>query len=116
MILQRIGNKGIRLGTLFERAARKHPSNVVILDHDLDIAPGLGRRATVAEVADLIDDMASRLWAADVRPGRRVVVYKSDGFDITLLACAVARIGAVPVLLSPKLDGETVAELVRRTD
>ncbi|MEV4615228.1 class I adenylate-forming enzyme family protein [Kitasatospora sp. NPDC049258] len=116
MFLQRIGNQGIRLGTLFERAAAKHGSNVLILDHDLDIAPGLGRRATVAEVADLIDDFASRLWAAKVRPGQRVVVYKSDGFDITLLACAAARIGAVPVLLSPKLDGATVAELVRRTD
>ncbi|NEB10990.1 acyl-CoA synthetase [Streptomyces coelicoflavus] len=116
MILQRVGNKGIRLGTLFERAAGKHPTNVLILDHDLDTAPDLGRRATVAEVADLVDDFASRLWAADVRPGRRVVVYKSDGFDITLLACAVARIGAVPVLLSPQLDGETVTELIRRTD
>ncbi|MEU3049816.1 class I adenylate-forming enzyme family protein [Streptomyces sp. NPDC006984] len=116
MILQRIGNKGIRLGTLFERAARKHPTNVLILDHDLDIAPTLGRRATVPEIADLVDDFASRLWAAEVRPGRRVVVYKSDGFDITLLACAAARIGAVPVLLSPKLDGATAAELVRRTD
>ncbi|WP_371498466.1 acyl--CoA ligase [Kitasatospora sp. NBC_00374] len=116
MFLQRIGNQGIRLGTLFERAASKHGSNVLILDHDLDIAPGLGRRATVAEVADLIDDFAARLWAAKVRPGQRVVVYKSDGFDITLLACAAVRIGAVPVLLSPKLDGETVAELVRRTD
>ncbi|MGA5701771.1 class I adenylate-forming enzyme family protein [Peterkaempfera bronchialis] len=116
MILQRIANRGIRLGTLFERAAAKHGANVLILDHDLDIAPELGRRATVAEIADLIDDFASRLWAAKVRPGQRVVVYKSDGFDITLLACAAARIGAVPVLLSPQLDGETVAELVRRTD
>ncbi|MFG2819394.1 AMP-binding protein [Kitasatospora sp. NPDC048365] len=116
MLLQRIANRGIRLGTLFERAAVKQGANVVILDHDLDIAPGLGRRATVAEIADLIDDFASRLWAARVRPGQRVVVYKSDGFDITLLACAVARVGAVPVLLSPKLDGATVAELVRRTD
>ncbi|MFF3317961.1 class I adenylate-forming enzyme family protein [Streptomyces sp. NPDC003035] len=116
MLLQRIGNRGIRLGTLFERAASRHPANVVILDHDLDIAPGLGRRTTVAEIADLIDDFASRLWAAKVRPGERVVVYKSDGFDITLLSCAIARIGAVPVLLSPKLDGATAAELVRRTD
>ncbi|WP_369263554.1 class I adenylate-forming enzyme family protein [Streptomyces sp. R35] len=116
MLLQRIGNRGIRLGTLFERAAARHPANILILDHDLDIAPGLGRRATVAEVADLVDDFASRLWAARVRPGDRVVIYKSDGFDITLLACATARVGAVPVLLSPKLDGETVTELVRRTD
>ncbi|GLF92649.1 class I adenylate-forming enzyme family protein [Streptomyces yaizuensis] len=101
---------------MFERAAARHGANVLVLDHDLDVAPELGRRATVAEVADLVDDLASRLWAAGVRPGRRVVVYKSDGFDITLLACAAARAGAVPVLLSPKLDGATVAELVRRTD
>ncbi|MFD4910098.1 class I adenylate-forming enzyme family protein [Kitasatospora purpeofusca] len=116
MLLQRIANRGIRLGTLFERAAVRNGANVVILDHDLDIAPELGRRSTVAELADLVDDHASRLWAAGVRPGRRVVVHKSNSFDITLLACAAARIGAVPVLLSPYLDGATVAELVRRTD
>lgn len=116
MLLQRIGNQGIQLGRLFERAASRHGANILVLDHDLDIAPELGRRATVAEVADVVDDIASRLWAARVRPGERVVVHKSDGFDIMLLACAAARIGAVPVLLSPALDGETVAELVRRTD
>jgi acyl-coenzyme A synthetase/AMP-(fatty) acid ligase len=116
VILQRIGNKGIRLGTLFERAAARHPANLVILDHDLDIAPELGRRTTVTELADLIDDFASRFWALRVRPGDRVVVHKTDGFDITLLACAIARIGAIPVLLSPKLDGETVVKLIRRLD
>jgi acyl-coenzyme A synthetase/AMP-(fatty) acid ligase len=116
MFLQRIGNRGIGLGRLFEKAAARHPTNVVILDHDLDIAPEVGRRATVPELADLVDDIASRLWAAGVRPGDRVVVYKSDGFDITLIALATARIGAVPALLSPKLDGATVAALVRRAD
>lgn len=116
MLLQRIANRGIRLGTLFERAASRHPANVLILDHDLDLAPDLGRRATVAELADLVADQASRLWAAKVRPGERVVVHKSNSFDITLLACAISRIGAVPVLLSPQLDGDTVAELIRRAD
>ncbi|WP_018681611.1 AMP-binding protein [Actinokineospora enzanensis] len=112
MILQRILNRGIRLGTVFERAARRYPANVVILDHDLDLAPG--RRFTVAELADVVDDTASRLWAAGVRPGEHVVVYKSDGFDITLLAFAAARIGAVPVLLSAKLDGHTVSVMLPR--
>lgn len=116
MLLQRIRNKGIRLGTLMERAAARHPTNVLILDHELDIAPELGRRATVAEVADLVDDYASRLWAAGVRPGKRVVIHKTNNFDITLLAFATVRIGGVPILLSPKLDGRTVGELVRRTD
>ncbi|MGP3952513.1 class I adenylate-forming enzyme family protein [Streptomyces sp. 7N604] len=116
MLLQRIANKGIQLGTLFDRAAARHPASPVILDHELDIAPKLGRRVTLTEVADLVDDFASRLWAAKVRPGQRVVVFKTNGFDISLLACSVARIGAVPVLLSPKLDGATVAELLRRVD
>jgi acyl-coenzyme A synthetase/AMP-(fatty) acid ligase len=116
MLLQRIANQGIRLGTLFERAARTHGANTVILDHDLAIAPHLGRRMTVAELADLIDDTAARLWAAGLRPGQRAVVYKSDGFDVTLLACAVARTGGVPVLLSPHLDGETATELVGRCE
>jgi len=116
MLLQRIGNRGIRLGTLFERAASRHPANVLILDHDLDLAPDLGRRATVAELAEVVAEQASRLWEAKVRPGERVVVHTSDGFDITLLACAISRIGAVPVLLSPQLDGDTVAELIRRAD
>ncbi|MEU2924711.1 class I adenylate-forming enzyme family protein [Streptomyces sp. NPDC007251] len=114
MFLQRIGNKGIGLGTILDRAAAKHPANVITLDHDLDIAPERGRRLTVSEAADLVDDYAARLWAAGVRSGERVVLHKSDGFDIPLLAFAVSRIGGVPVLLSPKLDGASVAELLRR--
>jgi acyl-coenzyme A synthetase/AMP-(fatty) acid ligase len=116
MLLQRIANRGIALGTLFERAAARHPGNEIILDHDLDVAPQLGRRLPVGEVAELVADLASRLHAAGVRPADRVVVYKTNSFDITLLACSLIRIGAVPVLLSPKLDGATVAELIRRTD
>ncbi|GLW09420.1 putative fatty-acid-CoA ligase FadD [Microtetraspora sp. NBRC 13810] len=114
MFLQRINNRGIRLGTLYDRAAARHPASPVILDHELDIAPERGRLLVLTELADLVDDFASRLWAARVRPGERVVVYKSHGFDISLLACALARIGAIPALLSPKLDGATVRELMRR--
>ncbi|MGA5817804.1 class I adenylate-forming enzyme family protein [Kitasatospora sp. NPDC094028] len=114
MFLQRVGNRGIRLGTVFDRAAARHPANPVYLDHDLDIAPALGRRITLTEIADLVDDFAARLWAADVRPGERVVIHKADGFDISLLAYSVARVGGVPVLLSPKLDGTTVARLLGR--
>ncbi|MFD3869503.1 class I adenylate-forming enzyme family protein [Streptomyces sp. NPDC058623] len=114
MLLQRVRNRGIGLGTLLERAAALHPANVMIFDHPLDVAPELGTRVTVAEVADLVDDLAARLWAAKVRPGEHVVIHKSDGFDITLLGFAVARVGAVPVMLSPKLPGPVVAELIRR--
>ncbi len=116
MYLQRIGNRGISLGTLFERGAARHPDNQLVLDHDLDVAPELGRRIPIAQVSDLVADLASRLWAVGVRPGDRVTVYKSDSFDIPLLACSIARIGAVPMLLSPTLSGPTVLELMHRAD
>lgn len=116
MFLQRIANRGIRLGTLFDRAAARHPAGPVFLDHELDIAPELGRRFTYTEIADLVDDFASRLWSLRVRPGDHVVVHKSDSFDISLLACAIARIGAIPVMLSSQLDGATVTALLRRVD
>ena len=116
MLLQRIGNRGIRLGTLLDRAAARHPHNTVVLDHELSVAPQLGRRVSVAELARLVAGLADRLAKAGVRAGDRVVVHKSDGFDITLLALAVSRLAAVPVLLSPKLDGATVAALLRRVD
>lgn len=116
MLLQRIANKGIRLGTLFDRASKRHPAGPIILDHDLDIAPELGRRFTLTEAAGLVADFSSRLWALGIRPGDHVVVHKSDGFDISLLACAVVRVGAIPVMLSPKLDGATVAALVKRVN
>ncbi|MER5948051.1 class I adenylate-forming enzyme family protein [Streptomyces sp. NPDC001904] len=116
MFLQRVANKGLNPGTIFEQAAARHPGNLLILDHDLDIAPGLGRRLLVSEVADLVDDLAARLYARGVRAGLRVAVHKSDNFDITLLACAVARLGAVPVLMSPALDAETVGKLLARLE
>nr|WP_285600330.1 AMP-binding protein [Kineosporia sp. NBRC 101731] len=111
-----MGNAGIGLGTLFDRAARRHPANILVLDHDLDVAPELGRRLTITEVADLVADIASRLWAAGVRPGERIVVYKNDCFDIPLIAFAANRIGAVPVLLSPKLPGDVVSQLLARIE
>lgn len=114
MFLQHLGNKGIRLGTVFDRAAARHPAGPVYLDHELDIAPELGSRLTLTEIAELIDDFASRLWAAQVRPGAHVVIHKSDNFDISLLAYCVARVGGVPVLLSPKLDGATTCRLLER--
>jgi acyl-coenzyme A synthetase/AMP-(fatty) acid ligase len=116
MFLQRVGNRGIGLGTLFDRAAAGYPSNVLLLDHDLDIAPGRGRCLTMTDTADLVAGLATRLWRAGVRPDDHVVVHKSDSFDITLLAVATARVGAVPVLLSSHLDGDTVAALMRRVD
>ncbi|KQR17340.1 class I adenylate-forming enzyme family protein [Cellulomonas sp. Leaf334] len=113
MIYQRVGNRGIRLGSLFARAHRRNPRARLTLDHDLDLVPGR-REFAMGDLQELVDDFSARLWSAGLRTGDLLVLYKSDCFDLTLLACACARIGVVPVLLSAKLDPATAAALVRK--
>jgi acyl-coenzyme A synthetase/AMP-(fatty) acid ligase len=108
--------RGLYLGIVPETAAARDSSTLLTLDHDLDIFPGAGRRLTVAELACHVDDLAGRLWAAGVRPGERIAIYKAANFDVWVLATAAARIGAVPVMLSPALDGATVGALLKRLD
>ncbi|MFF5444592.1 class I adenylate-forming enzyme family protein [Streptomyces sp. NPDC012888] len=107
---------GLYLGSVPQEAAAAHPDTPITLDHDLQALPEAGRRFTVTQLADYVDDMAARLWAAGVRPSENVALYKAHNFDIYILASAAARIGAVPALLSPALDGDTVAALLQRLD
>lgn len=106
--------RGLYIGVLPEQAAARHPSMPLTLDHNLDVLPGQGRRLTAAGLAEHVDDLASRLWAAGIRPGERIVVYKRANFDVWMLACAAARIGAIPVMLQPALDSATVGALLGR--
>jgi len=102
------------IGLISEKAAVEHGDTVTTLDHDLDVLPGIGRAITIAQFADHVDELAGRLWAAGVRPAEHVAVHKSSNFDICLLACAAARIGAVPAMLSPHLDRDTIVALLTR--
>ncbi|WP_328436299.1 acyl--CoA ligase [Streptomyces sp. NBC_00457] len=109
-----IQKRGLHIGLLPEMAAAVNPSTPISLDHDLDVLPEAGRRLTVAQYAEHVDDLAGRLWAAGVRPDERVVLYKRANADHWMLAAAVSRIGAVVVNLSPALDAATVAVLLER--
>jgi acyl-coenzyme A synthetase/AMP-(fatty) acid ligase len=108
--------RGLYLGIVPELAAARNSSTLLTLDHDLDILPEAGRRMTVAELAGHVDDLAARLWAAGVRSGERIVIYKADNFDVWVLATAAARIGAIPVMLSHHLDSATIGALLSRLD
>ncbi|MFW6693961.1 class I adenylate-forming enzyme family protein [Streptomyces sp. MAR4 CNX-425] len=106
--------RGLFLGVLAQRAAVRHGSVLLTLDHDLDVLPQAGRRITVNELAYHVGDLAGRLAAAGLRAGDHLVVYKRPNFDSWILGTAAARVGAVPVMLSPALDAPTVAALMRR--
>lgn len=116
MIQNSIRKRGLYLGVVAEEAAARNSSTLLTLDHDLDILPGEERRLTVAELAFHVDDFSGRLSVAGVRPGQRVAIYKAANFDVCVLAMAVARTGALPVMLSPVLDSGTVGALLRRLD
>jgi acyl-coenzyme A synthetase/AMP-(fatty) acid ligase len=116
LVRMKSSKRGLFLGIVPETAAAKNGSTPLILDHDLDILPEVGRRLTVAQLADHVDDLAARLWGAGVRPGERVAIYKAANFDVWMLATSVARIGAIPAMLSHTLDGKTVGALLGRLD
>ncbi|WP_329240912.1 acyl--CoA ligase [Streptomyces sp. NBC_01478] len=109
-----IQQRGLHIGLLPETAAAVNPSTPITLDHDLDVLPEAGRRLTVSQYAGHVEDLAARLWAGGVRPGEHVVIYKRANADHWMLACAVSRIGAVVVNLSPALDAATVGVLLGR--
>jgi acyl-coenzyme A synthetase/AMP-(fatty) acid ligase len=108
--------KGFYIGLMFDEAAAVHGGAPVVLDRPLQCAPAEGTRLTVGRLAGLVRETATRLSAAGVRRGERVAIYKTDNFDIAVLASAVQRIGAVPALLSPALDGTTVNRLLERLE
>ena len=116
MLRAPLHKRGLHLGAVPEAAAAGNGSTPLTLDHDLDVLPEAGRRLTVAQLAAHVDDLAARLWAAGVRPGQHVALYKAANFDVCLLTCAAARIGAIPVALSPALDAQTVGALLGRLD
>jgi len=116
MIHNSTGKHGHYYGVVPETAAARNGSTPLTFDHDLDALPEAGRRMTVAALADHVDDLAARLWAAGVRPGEQIAIYKGANFDVWMLATAAARIAAVPVLLSHHLDGATAAALLGRLD
>ena len=113
---QSIQKRGLHLGLLPALAAAVNGSTPITLDHDLDVLPEAGRNLTVSRLADLVDELAARLWAAGVRPDEHIVLHKKANADVWVLACAASRIGAVPVMLSPALDPTALAALMQRLD
>ncbi|MEU5633845.1 class I adenylate-forming enzyme family protein [Streptomyces rishiriensis] len=109
-----LADRGFYLGPLFRRGADRHGAVFVTLDRPLDTHPSLGVHLDYRTLADLVEELSGRLWAAGVRPSERVAVHKTDNVDIVLLTCAISRIGAVPALLSPGLSGPVVGQLLER--
>ncbi|TSB23362.1 class I adenylate-forming enzyme family protein [Streptomyces benahoarensis] len=104
------------LGTLFDLLADRGSRTAVHLSRPFDLAPDGPTEYDIGQLADLVRQTAARLAASGVRAGDRVAVVKPNHWDTVLLACAASRLGAVPALLSPRLSGDALRDLLRRLD
>lgn len=104
----------VQLGLVAENAARRYGPIPLWLDRPLDIAPELGLELDYVRLSALIVDAAGRLSAAGVSAGDYVAILKRENMDVLALAAAASRLGAVPVLLSPRLGSPAMAELLTR--
>ncbi|WP_199571910.1 class I adenylate-forming enzyme family protein [Streptomyces murinus] len=103
-------------GVFFDALADRDTRTRVHLSRPLDI-PDDGRTAYgVEDLAGLVTRAAGWLTALGVTRGDRVAVLKPNHWDYVLLACAAARIGAVPALLSGSLPPESLHLLLKRLD
>ncbi|WP_436775322.1 class I adenylate-forming enzyme family protein [Yinghuangia sp. YIM S09857] len=105
-----------KLGELWHVTAQRNPTQTMIVDSPPGIDPDNGCTRTNAQWAELVDKMASWLHAAGVRPWDRVAIMKANHFDIFITASAVARLGAIPALLSGTYAPEVVQTLLERLE
>jgi len=100
---------------MFERfAGAERP--VFHLDRPFDIAPKDGTRYTVGDLARLVAEVSGVLAEAGLRSGDRLGIVKDNHFDVVVLACAAARIGALPAMISSTIAPEALRVMLGRLD
>jgi acyl-coenzyme A synthetase/AMP-(fatty) acid ligase len=108
--------KPISPGVLARTAADTFGRVPLLLDQPLDVDPQRRTELDFVEHALLIEQLSGAFHAAGVKPWDRVAIVKQPNYDVLTLAAAVARLGAIPALLSARLDGEILGVLLDRLD
>ncbi|MFF2412449.1 AMP-binding protein [Streptomyces sp. NPDC058092] len=93
--------KPINLGLLFDWHAHKSKQTEFHLDRPFDVAPDQGTVYSGRAIAAEVHAISGWLQAAGLRYGESVAVVKDNHFDMVLMASAAARIGVLPVMISP---------------
>jgi acyl-coenzyme A synthetase/AMP-(fatty) acid ligase len=104
------------LGELFDHRSSSGKPMTFHLSRPLDIDREKRLTLDLPALAEIVRESAGVLSEVGVKPGDRVVVYKANHFDCILLASAIVRIGAIPVMLSGMLRKEAVQGLIQRVE
>ena len=92
----------------FATASRKWPHVSIYFDQILAAFPELGLETSYQDALKSIDRRAKQLARLGIKAGTKVMVYKSPAFDTYLLALALTKLGAVPVMVSYHLGAEVI--------
>lgn len=106
------GAAAVPWGLLAEAAAEAHGPVPLWLDRPLSIAPGHGVDTDYAAFAQLVVEASGWLHQAGLRRGEVVAIVKAHNVDVVAFAQAAGRLGAVPALLAPELDPDTIRTLL----
>jgi len=106
--------KPVNVGLMAELAAEKFGRVPIYLDQPFTWDPEQRVELDYVEYAGLVGQFSAVLTQAGVRPWDRVAIVKSPNYDIQALAWAAARIGAIPALLSARLDPDILNILLDR--
>lgn len=106
--------KPVNVGMMAELAAERHGRVPIYLDQPFTWDPEQRVELDYVECAHLIEQMSAVLKAAGVKPWDRVAIVKTPNYDIQSLAWAAARIGAIPALISARLDPDIINILLDR--
>ena len=92
----------------FATASRKWPQVPIYFDQTLAAFPELGLETSYQDALESINRRAKQLARLGIKAGTKVMVYKSPAFDTYLLALALTKLGAVPVMVSYHLGAEVI--------
>lgn len=106
--------KPINFGLLFDWHAGKEHQTEIHLDRPFDIAPERGTVYDGIALAALVREAGDWLYAAGLRAGDTLALVKRNHFDTVLLAGAAARIGVLPVLMSPVVRPDHLRVMIER--
>lgn len=106
--------KPVNVGLMAELAAERHGRVPIYLDQPCTWDPEQRVELDYVEYAKLVDQFSAVLKQAGVRPWDRVAIVKTPNYDIQALAWAAARIGAIPALISARLDPDIINILLDR--
>lgn len=113
MSVMRLGDEE-GIGSVLERAADHHGPVPLWLDKPLDVDPLGGTSLDFGRLADLAGRLSGSLQAIGVDRHSTVVILKQPNLDTLVLASAAARLGALPVLISPTVGPEAVGTMLGR--